>query len=443
MMQADKPQQGRAPTRGLLIGSYRQLVAAQAADSHAALDTDQPLSAMASRPSTVMSVNYRYASTLATEASSSCSEPESAAELAAELIPPESQMTKPETKAASLSRHALVCKETAQPPASRHGPVGRAAGSHVQRAECVSQRAGLLKRKARSDASERPPPGPGLQAQLREEHPFKPLIGPLQRHGTSHTGQLQNKRSTAALQSQDGSPLQAAQQQTKSDLDAESQLLASLSRLDHQLGSTQQHNKSVSGDVLQPRCPSALQWEATNSTTAPVQETSDTLLSPARLHELHDAMPGPAKPGMTDSNQSQRLRPFGRAFAPRLGAGAKGREITDSPIRQTCTAAAADRPPCPLTRPVAKGRDVRTKGRPRAKGKGKDQCPDGKHAAAMAVGRNSGDMSNSAEQQLLESSLAKLDARLSSLTAKSGGKSRNHLCCLTAPSICIVCITTL
>ncbi len=440
-MQAGKPKGGKAPTHGLLIGSYRLPVAAQAAaqtaDSHAALDTDQPLSAMPSRPSTLMSANYRYASTLATEASSSCSEPESAAESAAELTQPESQTSQPET-AASLSKQALVGKETLRPHASRHGSVGRTAGSDVQRAEGVSQRAGLLKRKAGSDAARGPSPCLGLQAQLREQHPFKPLTAPLQRHATGHKGQLQSRRSTAALQRQDGSLTQAAQQQTKSVLDEESQLLASLKRLDHQLGSPLQHNDCVSGDMVQPRCTSELQWEATNTTTAPVQATSDRLLSPARhsrLHALHDAMPGPAKPGMTSSNQSQLLKPFGRAFAPRLGAGAKGPETANSPLRQTGAATAADGAPCPLARPVAKGRDMRTKGKTRAKGN--NQSPDGKHAAAVAGGRDSGDMTNSAEQQLLQSSLARLDARLSSLTDKSGGKSRNCLCCLTAPNAAI------
>ena len=443
-MQAEKPQEGKASVRGLLIGSYRLPVAAQAAaqaaDSHAASDTDQPLSAMASRPSTVMSANYRYASTLATEASSSCSEPESAAESAAELIQLESQMSQPETKAASFSRQALLGKETVRPHANRHGSVGRTAGSGMQRADCVSQRAGLLKRKAGSDAARGPSPCLGLQAQLREQHPFKPLTAPLQRHGTGHKGQLQSRRSTAALQRQDGSLVQAAQQQTKFDLAEESQLLASLRRLDHQLGSAQQRNNNVSGDVMQPGCPSELQWEATNTTTAPVQATSDRLLSPARhsrLHAPHDAMTGPAKPGMTNSNQSQLLRPFGRAFAPRLGAGAKGPETADSPLRRTCTAAATGGPPCPLARPVPKGSNMRTKGRTRAKGQGRNQSPAGKHAAAVAVGRDSGDMSNSAEQRLLQSSLARLDARMSSLTAKSGGKSRNRLCCLTAPNAAI------
>lgn len=432
MMQADKPKRGKAPTHGLLIGSYRQPVAAQAADSHAALNTDQPLSAMASRPSTVMSANYRYASTLATEASSSCSEPESAAE----LTQPESQMSQPEMKAASFSRQALVGRETVRPHASRHASVGRTAGSVMQRAEGVSQRAGLLKRKAGSDAAREPSPCLGLQAQLREQHPFKPLTAPMQRHVTSHKGQLQSRRSTAALQRQGGSLVQAAQQQTKSELDEESQLLASLKRLDHQLGSRQQHNNSVSGDMMQPRCLSELQWEATNTTTAPVQATSDRLLSAARhsrLHVPHDAKPGLAKPGMINSNQSQQLRPFGRVFAPRLGAGAKGPETDGSPIRQTGAAAAADGAPCPLGRPVPKGSDTRTKGRTRAKGKGKTQ-----HAAAVAVGRNSGDMGNSAEQRLLQSSLARLDARLSSLAAKSGGKSRNRMCCLTAPNFASV-----
>ena len=440
MMQADKPKGGKASTHGLLIGSYRQPAAAQAADNHAASDIGQPLSAMASRPSTVMSANHRYASTLATEASSSCSEPESAAESAAELIQPEPQMSQPETKAASLSRQTLVHKETVRPRASRHGSVGRTAGSDVQRADCVSQRAGLPKRKAGSNAAREPSPCLGLQAQLREQHPFKPLTAPLQRHSTGHKGQLQNRCSTAALQRQDGPSLQTAQQQTKSVLDEESQLVGSLKRLDHQLGFPQQHNNSVSGDVMQPRCPPELQWEATNNTTAPVQATSDKLLSPARhsrLHAPHDAKPGPAKPGMTNSSQSQQLRPFGRAFAPRLGAGAKGPETADSPLRQTCAAAAADGPPCPLARPVPNGSNMRTKGRTRAKGKGKNQLPgsDGKHAAAVAVGRDSGDMSNSAEQRLLQSSLARLDARLSSLTAKSGGKSRNRLCRLTAPNV--------
>lgn len=433
MMQADKPKVGKAFTHGLLIGSYRQPAAAHAADSHAALDTDQPMSAMASRPSTVMSANYRYASMLATEASSSCSEPESAAESAAELTQPESQMSQPEMKAASLSKQALVSKEAVRPHASRHGP----AGSDVQRAEGVSQRAGLLKRKAGCDATRGLSPCLGLQAQLREQHPFKPLTAPLQRHATGHKGQLQNRRSTAALQHQDGSLVQAAQQQTKPDLDEESQLLASLKRLNPQLGFPQQRN-SVSGDVVQPRRPSELQWEATSTTTAAVHATSDRLLNPARhsrLHAPHDAKPGLAKPGMINSNQSQQLKPFGRAFAPRLGAGAKGPETDGSPLRRTGAAAAADGLPCPLARPVAKGRDMRTKGRTRAKGKGKTQLPgsDGKRTAAVAVGRDSEEMSNSAEQQLLQSSLARLDARLSSLTARSGGKSTNRLCCLTAP----------
>ena len=442
VMQGCKPKGAKAPTRGLLIGSYRQPAAAQAADSHAASDTCQPLSAMASRPSTVMSANYRYASTLATEASSSCSEPESAAESAAELNQPESQMSQPETKAACLSRQTLVGKETARHHANRHGSVGRTAGSDVQRAESVSQRAGLLKRKAGSDAAKGPSPCLGLQAQLREQHPFKLLTAPLQSHTTSHKGQLQSRRSTAALQRQDGSSVQAAQQQTKSILEEESQLVASLRRLDHELGcaNMQLHNKSVSAGVMQPTCPSELQWEATNNTTAPMQAISDRLLNSAphsRLHALHDAKPAPAKPGMTNNHQRQQLRPFGRAFAPGLGANAMGPETAISPLRRTCAAAAADGAPCPLARPVPKGSNMRAKGRTKAKGKGQNQSPDGKHAAAVAVGRDSGDMSNSAEQQLLQSSLARLDARLSSLTAKPGGKSKNRLCCLTAPKVAI------
>ncbi|DBA94821.1 hypothetical protein WJX77_006721 [Trebouxia sp. C0004] len=413
--QADKPQGGKASTHGLLIGSYCQPATAhapaQAADSHAVADTSQPLSAMASRPSTVMSANCRYASTLATEASSSCSEPESAAKSAAELTQPESQMTKPETKAASFSRQALVGKETVRPHASRQGSVG----SHAARG---------------------PSPCLGLQAQLREQHPFEPLTVPLQRHSTSHKGQVQCN--TAAVRRQDGSLVQAAQQHTKSVLDEELQLVASLKKLDHQPGSLHHHNNTVSHDVMQPRCPPELQWEATSNTTAPLQAGSDRLLSPAqhsRLHALHHAKPGPAKPGMIDSNQSQQLRPFGRAFAPRLGAGVKGAETADSPLRRTSAAAAADRAPCPLARPVLNGSNMRTKGRTRAKRKDKNHSPDGKHAAAVAVGRDSGDVSNSAEQRLLQSSLARLDARLSRLTAKSGGGQTPHLQAILPSSV--------
>ncbi|KAL0050252.1 hypothetical protein WJX82_007316 [Trebouxia sp. C0006] len=140
-----------------------------------------------------------------------------------------------------------------------------------------------------------------LQAQLREQHPFKPLTAPLQRHATGHKGQLQNRRSTAALQHQDGSLVQAAQQQTKPDLDEESQLLASLKRLNPQLGFPQQRNNSVSGDVVQPRRPSELQDSEEMSNSAEQQLLQSSL---ARLDACLSSLTARSGGGQTPRPQA-------------------------------------------------------------------------------------------------------------------------------------------
>lgn len=420
-MQADKPTQGKASHCGLLIGSYCQHATAHAAANGAASSAQgQPLKAMPSRPSMVMSANYRYASTLATEASSSCSEPETSAELTqleTQMSEAESQVSQPALSATGFNRQVPIYAEAGQSLSRRHGSVPKGPGSDAGRAESVSPQAGRLKRKAGCDPGRGLSPCSGLQAQLREQHPFKPLTAAVQqRHGIVRASQK-----SAAVQHEPGSGV-IAQQQPELLLEQEFQRQQSLQRLDSQLGRSQ-GDRGATRPTTQTAYLSELESEAAELNRAEQQSAASRLPSPAQQSRLHVRPSNRQKPVKPAADSSQQVRPFGRAFTPRLKPVAKEPEIADRAVGRT-GAAAANGEACPTDRPAQNSQGKDAGGRRRAKGKGSKQslAADCKPVAPTAVTREDGDMSNSAEQQLLESSLARLDARLSNLAARCGGK---------------------
>ena len=426
-MQAVKPAQGKASNCGLLIGSYCQHATAHAAANGAASSAHgQPLTAMPSRPSTVMSANYRYASTLATEASSSCSEPEPSAELTqleTQMSEAESQVSQPALSATGFNLQVPIHAEAGQSLSRRHGSVPKGPGSDAGRAESVSQQAGRLKRKAGCDAGRELSPGSGLQAQLREQHPFVPLTAAVQqRHGTFHLHQARASQKSAAVQHEPGSGV-SAQQQPDLLLEQELRRQQSLQRLDSQRGRGTQGDRGVTRPIMQTPCLSELESEAAELNSARQQSAAGTLPSPAQQSRLHVRPGNRQKPVKPVVDSSQQVRPFGRAFTPRLKPVAKEPATADRAAGRT-GAAAANGEACPTVRPVQSSQGTDAGGRTRTKGKGSKQplAADGKAVAPTAVIGDEGDMSNSAEQQLLQSSLARLDARLFNLAARCGGK---------------------
>ena len=331
--------------------------------------------------------NHRYASSLATEASSSCSEPDSAAELS-QLEAGTKQSINALASAQATAAGSFHRKDV---------PAEDKAGSVATRAEAASPYGGLLKRKAGSDVGRA---RSGLQAQLRVQHPFTPLSGKLQ-----HAPFLADK---TALQ-HSHSPANLHQHQLpRALLDEESHLLASLQRLDTQLAVSQRAD-SVSGHVPQPACVPEVQSEASvghRKLSTPTQYL--------RLQSVPAAVPKLNKQGFRKAGDC--------APGQRKGSSSKG---TLQEPSGRARRVAAERKACSS---VLSPEEVRG----RMRGRGRKQSSPNSRAAYAAVGINNADVNNSAEQQLLQSSLARLDSRLSTLASRCGG---NATCCTLCISI--------
>lgn len=417
-MQDDKPD-GKTPSHGLLIGSYRYPAAGQSSKTNTCAtphNAAQSLSPMQSRPSTVMSANYRYASTLATEASSTCSEPESAAESASEMTPPEVHRPKPSRDAGS-GAHADATGHGRQASvrAEAKAFLGKRLVAVSERAGSVSRKAGLLKRKAGSEAGRAASPCTGLQAQLREQHPFKPLTAAVQPgRALHHNRPLQQRLSQAPVQCQRGLSPSSWQMQPQSFLEEEeANLLASLQRLDTQLGTPTEYNSTLS-HVTQSGRQSELGVEARQDHSTVDQQSASTMLPTLAKDSRVYKMPSTVQKPVKDSTKPNAK-----------GARTEGGQ-TGNP-----RAAGADRQTCPASMPAEKGSGSAVKGRVKGRGTQQSPLPNGK---AIAGDRGGLGVKNAAEQKLLQSSLARLDTRLSSLAAKCGGKpisaSSSHHCTL-------------
>lgn len=401
--------------RGLLIGSYCNSgpLASDAADARTVRNSSrQPihaggplalptLSPLSSRPSTV-SANHRYAPTLATEASTSSSEPESAAESAAGSAAGLAWGESGEERAAACTAgstsstrgfgavpaHAEGSDATCQPKVT----VRLAAG----KAHAVWKKAGLQRCQADSAfATAHAHHGAKLRTHLHAEHSFKPPSTP------------------AAAKSAHASAHPSKQHAMLPLGQEEFRLLESLQRLDCQLSLA--HKGSSRGEAPQHAQRSSL----------------SRVPSPAQHSRLLASAPSQQKPP-----QSQRAAHANEASPPLstqaipTGPGAK---VASSRLPRRASrwpTAQADSPIIPPSSTTAgstvSGGHARFRGGRRAAAAAKLQ--GGRRAGAgmlsktAAVGGSEADASNSAEQQALQQSLAKLDARLTSLTARCAGR---------------------
>lgn len=354
-----------------------------------------------------MSANHRYAPTLATEASLSSSEPESAAESpagsaarsAAGLAWGESGEEKAVPCVAGSSSgtrgfgavpgHAEGTDATCQPKVTARLAAGKA--------HAVWKKAGLQRRQADSASiTAHDHHGAKLQRHLHAEQSSKPPstpAAPESMHASAHPS-----RQHAVL------PL---------GQEEESGLLASVQRLDCQLSTA--HKGSSHGEAPQ---------HARRSSSSRVP-------SPAQHSRLLPSEPFQQKPLQSQcAAHADEASPPPSTQAIPTGPGAKVARSRLSGRAPTWSTAPADLPTIPLNSAtagstVSGGQAKRRGGRKAAAAKlqGGARAGAGMLSKAAAAGSSEADVTNSAEQQALQQSLAKLDARLTSLTARCAGRS--------------------
>ena len=408
--------------RGLLIGSYRQpglsspaaIAAASSANANSCSDSPRgnlafpTLSPLSSRPSTV-SANHRYASTLATEASLSGSEAESTAESAAEAAAGVrwDESWGQETAACAAGDISSIQGLTAaqsqsgaslapcHPPGLAAGKPGRChAQANAQadaqvdasrhQAEPLYHQAESASPRVRSRCSAK------LQAHTHAQHPCKPPVTP------------------PALRSALASPLAKKLCAVSHVGEEESRLLASLQRMDCKLGSNPKH-----GSRIGPEQPQQAQHAQSSSSRVPTPAQHSRL--PASLRPLlcaeepHQAGLPPSPPTV---QAGPTAKPAGRKHSRRASgatpaqAGLQPRPSDSATVRNIVSG--GDQARCMASRTAAA--QLR-------KGSRTDTSIRGAY-----LGSTEADVSNSAEQQALRQSLAKLDARLSHLNARCTGR---------------------
>ena len=377
-----------------------------------------------------MSANHRYASTLATEASPSGSEAESAAEAAAGVRWNESwgQETAACASGNSSSRQCLGAAQSRAGLASApcHPPV--LAAGMKGRCHCVGNaqadvQAGAASNKAALPYHQAEPAS--LRAHRRcsaklqaHMHPCKlPVTSPALK--SAHASRPAKKLCAVSPVGED-----------------ESRLLASLQRLDCKLVSSPKHGSHFEPE--QPQQAKQAQHAPYNSgrVPSPAQHSRlPAMLKPQCEEETHQAEPPPGTPTVQAGPNAK------------LASRKHFRRVTDT------TPAQADLQPrfsdSAIARSVVSGGDW---ARHMAGRTAATQLRKGSRTGAAIRGADPGsikaDVSNSAEQQALEQSLAKLDARLINLSARCTGRVDHalhiqpynlaalHLQLLTAPMHC-------
>ena len=376
------------PARGLLIGSYRHHGPAtptasdtasiantnshqDSAEGHLAFPSLSPLS---SRPSTV-SANHRYAPSLATEASLSYSEPESAAELA---------------WSESGDQETVAC--VAGSRYSRQGLRGAQSRTGLSEAPChpsslPAGKAGLPRPQAGVVSS---------RAQSRHSAKVKPPATP---------PALKSARAAALPTKQHaGSPVG----------EEESRLLASLQRLDCQLKTTAHKGGSQGSE---PELPQYAHQSNSCRVSSPAQHSRlpaslSSQQKPLQPHCAEQTNQGSQPPSTPDALAGPTASVAGKRHSRRVSG---------------LTAVRAESQACPTNsatpRSGVRGGQARHMADRRAAAKLCSGSSTGiSTTRAVSVGSSKADVSNSTEQQALQQSLAKLDARLTGLTARCTGR---------------------
>ena len=411
LQQAAKP----VPTqRGLLIGSYRHpglsspaaiaAVSSASANSH----SDSPrgnlafptLSPLSSRPSTV-SANHRYASSLATEASLTGSEAESAAGVRQDV---------------SLGQEAAAC--AAGNPSSRQGLRAAQSQAGVSPAPChppglAAADTGCCRPQANAQADDQ-----ASAARKKAERPYHQLESASPRAHSRCSAKLQAHRhaqhpcklpvTPLALQSARASRLAKKLCAVPPLGEEESRLLASLQRLDYKLSSSPKH-----GSCFEPEQPQEAQQ-------AQHAESSSSRVPRPAQHSRLPVLLKPLLPQCGDETYQAGLPPS----TPNVQAGHTAKPANKRHSRRVINATPVPaslqpRPSDSATAIVSGGQAGRTAAA---------QLRKGSRTGASIRGVDPGtraDVSNSAEQQALQQSLAKLDARLSNLSARCTG--REHM----------------
>lgn len=415
--------------RGLLIGSYRQHMPASpptlaGTPFAATANTDSmmsgradgkhavpPLSPLSSRPSSV-SANHRYASTLATEESSFCSEPGSVAESAAELVWDESLGLGQEAadEAAGSSNHRGV--------PGRHPPakLKKNGSSAVRRAEAAAGRAEAVKRKA----------GP-----LPPKADLAPQMGSTQR--CQPRTQMHNQHLchplTPPQQLRPGQPLVLPlnQQIPLAVEDEEAWLPSPLQKLDSQLSTTQMHC-SASKPALPQHAFHAQHAQQSSSGTVPSSAhhsrrhaSVSTRQKSPKARPAEDSNKAPPVPSTPDGQAGPSTKAAAKGQARRAAGLARGQVdmqacLSDSTARHDSVA-------------VTQGSSATSNSRVKAPARARNASRTGAGHKLSQGASNEADITNSLEQQLLQQSLAKLDARLTSLAARGAGM--QHTCTVT------------
>ena len=439
----------QVPTqRGLLIGSYAHpgpsspaaIAAASSAHTTSHLDTAKgtlafpTLSPLSSRPSTV-SANRRYASTLATEASQSGSEADSAGdstgdsatESAAAVMWEESwgQVTSACAKTSSSRKIKGLgaARWQAGLPAALDHPACLAAGRADRR--CCRAKAqadthtvakadtqAIVKADAQASAPQKKAEFPCRRAESASSGAHSLSSAKLQAHTHAHTRAQQPCKlpvTPLLLRSARASPLATKPSAVSPEEDEESRLLASLQRLDCKLSGTAKRGSSFKPEQAQQaessssRVPSAAQYSPLPASASSRQKP----LLPLYAEDPHYPRLPPSTPEVM---AVPTVKPAGKRHS-RWVSGATPMPAGTHAIPSNVATARGT-----VSGGQARGRTGRT---------GAVQMRKGSRTGTSMRGADGSsgqaDLTNSAEQQALQQSLAKLDARLPYLTARCTG----------------------
>lgn len=444
--------QKHVPTqRGLLIGSYAHpgpsspaaIAAACSAYTNSHLETAKgtlafpTLSPLSSRPSTV-SANRRYASTLATEASQSGSEAESvagstaesAAGSAAEVMWEESwgQVTAPCAENSSNRRRKRLGAAQSQAglPAALDYPASLAAGRADHRpcqakAVAKADTQAVAKADAETDAQAY---APSEKAEVPYRLPESASSGAhsrssakLQAHAHAHTHAHMHAQhpcklpvTPPLLRSARVSSLATKQSAVSPVEDEESRLLASLQRLDCKLSGTHKHGSRFESKQAQQAEPSSSRVPSA-AQDSPLPASASSRQKPLLPQCAEDSQHPRLPPSTPEVMAVPTVKPAGKRHSRRVSG------VT--PVQAGTPASPSD---------VATARGTVNGDQTRGKA-GRAGAVQPRRNSRMGTSRRDvndscgqADVSNSAEQQALQQSLAKLDARLPYLTARCTGR---------------------
>lgn len=418
--------------RGLLIGSYAHpgpsspaaTAAASSANTTSHLDTAKgtlafpTLSPLSSRPSTV-SANCRYASTLATEASQSGSEAESTAESAAGSTAESAagvmweeswgQVAAPCAKLSSSRRRQGLgaARSQAGLPAALDHPASLAAG-RADRRRCQAKTQADAPADAQAGAPRKQAEVPCRQAVSASSGAHSRSSAKLPAHTHAHRP-CKLPVTPPLLRSARVSPLASKPRAVSHVEEEESRLLASLQRLDCKLSGTPKHGsrfepkQAQQAESSSSRVPSAAQDSPLPASASSRQKP----LLPQCAEEAHQARLPPSTPEVM---AVPTAKPAGKRHCRRVSG------VT--PVQAGIHATPSDVA-------TARGNVSGGQARGQAGRAGAVQALKGSRTGASVRGADGSsgqaDVSNSAEQQALQQSLAKLDARLPYLTARRTG----------------------